>query len=105
MTGMQRRLLVNRNESTIEWLCAKPEFHGFEVVGRLGDRLYDLEPGDVVCGTLPLHIAAAVCGRGAEYWAIRFFKKRIGAGDIQAADLEGVASVTSFGVRQGRRIV
>lgn len=28
----------------------------------------EVMPGDVVVGTLPIHLAVAVCQRGAEYW-------------------------------------
>ena len=28
----------------------------------------DIQPGDRVIGTLPVHLAAQVCARGAAYW-------------------------------------
>lgn len=40
------------------------------IVDRWVDHLElnEIQPGDSVLGTLPVHLAAAVCERGAAYW-------------------------------------
>ena len=63
-----------------------------------------LKDGDIVCGTLPLHIAAEVCNRGARYWAIRFSRQLHNRDSVMPHDLEGVASVTEFNIRQGQKV-
>lgn len=56
--------LVTRHPGALAWLQAQ----GFEQVVHVPH----LEPalvkrGDTVVGTLPVHLAAAVCGQGARY--------------------------------------
>ena len=69
----------------------------------MGRRIDDLCEGDIVCGTLPLHIAAEVCARGARYWAIRF-SRHLDRDNVMPHDLEGVASVTEFFIRQDVKV-
>lgn len=56
--------LVSRHPGTIEWLRR----HGYEdaqLVAHLDPAT--IRTGDTVIGTLPLHIAADVCARGADF--------------------------------------
>ena len=62
--------LVTRHQGTREWV----ERLGLAVdrsIGHLDDQtLAAIHPGDCVIGTLPAHLAAAGCERGAEYHSI-----------------------------------
>lgn len=62
---MSRRFLVTRHPGALQWLRSKG-FHADEVVPHL--ELNRLRAGDVVVGTLPVHLAAQVCRRGARYF-------------------------------------
>lgn len=55
---------ISRHPGAIEW--AK---HQSLAVDRWVSHLYpeQIEAGDVVIGTLPVHLAAAVCRRGAAF--------------------------------------
>lgn len=55
---------VSRHPGAVEWAAR----HGIAVdrlVGHLDPTA--VKPGDVVLGTLPVHLAAEVCARGARY--------------------------------------
>lgn len=60
-----RRFFVSRHPGAIEWAR---RYH-WAVRARFVAHLdvADLVAGDVVIGTLPVHLAAAVCARGARY--------------------------------------
>jgi len=55
---------VSRHPGAVEWI----QRHG-PPVDRVVDHLdlADVRRGDTVIGTLPVHLAAAVCTRGARY--------------------------------------
>lgn len=56
---------ISRHPGTRDWA----EAEGFRIdrwVEHLDPAL--LQPGDRVLGTLPVHLAAAVCARGARYY-------------------------------------
>lgn len=57
--------LVTRHPGTVQWM----RHHGTPF-DRHVTHLYlqDVQPGDTVIGTLPIHLAAQVCARGAHYW-------------------------------------
>ncbi|MFV2029260.1 CRISPR-associated protein Csx16 [Neisseria sp. S1] len=57
---------VSRHEGAIEWMKQQPEWRVDRFVRHL-DPVY-VRPGDVVLGTLPLHLAAEVCARGAAFY-------------------------------------
>jgi CRISPR-associated protein Csx16 len=57
--------LVTRHPGALEWLLARG-LTEIEHVPHLDPAR--VEPGDVVVGTLPVHLAAAVCERGARYF-------------------------------------
>jgi len=57
--------LVTRHPGAIEW--AKRQ--GIDVdqhISHIDPEM--IESGDVVIGTLPVNLAAAVCARGGHYW-------------------------------------
>lgn len=55
---------VSRHPGAIEWAA----LHGVRVDQQLSHLDTALvQPGDTVVGTLPVHLAATVCGQGAQY--------------------------------------
>lgn len=55
---------VSRHAGAADWARAQ----GLAVDRRLAHlELGEVRPGDVVIGTLPVHLAAQVCARGARY--------------------------------------
>lgn len=56
---------VSRHEGALHWM----QQHG-PVFDRHVPHLdpADVKPSDRVIGTLPIHLAAQVCARGASYW-------------------------------------
>lgn len=67
--------LVTRHPGALEWLLDQ----GSDLIerGSIKHRAVEyvphleparIEPGDVVIGTLPVHLAAQVCARGARYF-------------------------------------
>lgn len=58
--------LITRHPGALQWLeqqVAMPRMH----LAHL-ENLRDLQRGDAVYGTLPIHLIAAVCARGAQYF-------------------------------------
>lgn len=56
---------VSRHPGALEWLAAQ-DFIVDEQVPHLNPQ--QVTAGDRVIGTLPIHLAAEVCSRRAEYW-------------------------------------
>ncbi len=56
--------LVTRHPGAREWL-ARQAFDSCYFVSHLDASV--VEPGDLVIGTLPVQLVAAVCARGARY--------------------------------------
>lgn len=57
---------VSRHEGAIAWIRSRKEWHVDCFVPHLDVSV--LQAGDVVLGTLPVHLAAEVCGLGAEFY-------------------------------------
>ena len=58
---------VTRHSGAIEW--AKTAGIAWDrLVGHLDPK--DVRPGDIVLGTLPMHEAALICSKGAQFWAL-----------------------------------
>lgn len=57
--------LVTRHPGALEWAARQ----GFPIDRRL-DHLDppDIQPGDTVIGTLPVHLTAEVCARGGRFF-------------------------------------
>lgn len=58
--------LITRHPGALQWM----QRSGIAFDQHLA-HLHDvnrIQPGDVVIGTLPVHLAAQVCARGASYW-------------------------------------
>jgi CRISPR-associated protein Csx16 len=59
-----KQYFVSRHAGAHEWASRK----GFEVEVVTHFESSAIESGDVVIGTLPIHLAAEVCGRGGKYF-------------------------------------
>ena len=55
---------VSRHAGAIEW-ARRNEIYAHRWVSHVDTR--EISPGDTVIGSLPVHMAAAVCARGARY--------------------------------------
>lgn len=60
-----RHFFVSRHPGAIEWARQYPWAVRARFVSHL--VIEDIAPGDIVIGTLPVHLAAQVCARGARY--------------------------------------
>lgn len=60
-----RTLFISRHPGAVQWIKAQPI-----VVDRFIAHLNidEIQAGDRVIGSLPVHLAGQVCARGAEYW-------------------------------------
>ena len=63
--AIRRHFFVSRHQGAIEWARKHPWSRHAEFLPHLD--LARIVPGDTVIGTLPVHLAAAVCARGAKY--------------------------------------
>ncbi|MEF3193258.1 MAG: CRISPR-associated protein Csx16 [Halothiobacillaceae bacterium] len=77
---------VTRHIGAIEWAARK----GLRVdrqVAHLNPA--DIQPGDIVIGTLPIHLAAEVCARGARFFNLSLDVTPEARGrELSADDLE-----------------
>ena len=60
-----RTWFVTRHEGAREW-AQRRGIANVQMVSHLDTAA--IRPGDVVIGTLPVHLAAEVCARGGRYW-------------------------------------
>lgn len=55
---------VSRHAGAADWACRR----GLDIDRRVEHLdVDDVRPGDIVIGTLPVHLAAEVCARGARF--------------------------------------
>ena len=97
-----KTLFVTRHAGAREWAAA----HGFADVECVSHFMPTTEPVRVI-GTLPVHLAAAVCRVGGEYWHLSLDIPADARGrELSAADMEQYgAAVERFEVwphAQGR---
>lgn len=78
--------LVTRHPGALEWLLAQG-FAAVEHVAHLDPAR--VVPGDTVIGTLPVHLAAEVCARGARYFNLSLDVPESARGrELSAEELE-----------------
>lgn len=63
-----RVVVVSRHRGALDWLV-RQGVSADQVLAHLS--LECVRPGDVVVGTLPVHLAAELCARGARYFHLR----------------------------------
>ncbi len=85
---------VSRHPGAREW-AASQGFQVDKMVAHLD--LSQVQPGDVVLGNLPVHLAAGLCAKGAQYWhlSLEVPAERRGE-ELSAADMD------SYGARLER---
>lgn len=69
---------VSRHEGAIAWVKQQPEWQVDCFVRHLDSAV--VQAGDVVLGTLPLHLAAEVCARGAAFYFLALAQTEAGRG-------------------------
>lgn len=57
---------ISRHAGAIEWIKQQPQWQIDEFTQHLD--VTRIQVGDMVLGTLPLHLAAEVCSRGAKFY-------------------------------------
>lgn len=93
--------LVTRHAGAREWLLAQGSGlsgHGLIEYGLIEHVPHldpaRVEPGDIVVGTLPVHLAAQVCARGGRYFNLSLdVPESLRGQELSAADL------TRYGAR------
>lgn len=89
---------VSRHEGALQWM----QLHGPAYDRHVAHlSLVDVQPGDHVIGTLPVHMAAQVCDRGASYWHLmRVLPAESRGRDLSAQELYAMdAKVQRFDIR------
>lgn len=91
--------LVTRHAGALEWLQAQG-FTEVRHVAHLDPAL--VAPGDRVIGTLPVHLAAAVCARGARYFNLSLdVPEHLRGRELTAAELDACgARLEAFAIRK-----
>lgn len=78
---------ISRHQGAIDWIRQQSTWSIDHFVSHLNPEA--IQPGDVVIGTLPLHLAAAVCARGAKFY---FLSLNVGfadrGGEYSATEME-----------------
>ena len=93
-----RIYFVSRHAGAQEW-AQNNGFENAEVVSHFDPAV--VEPGDMVIGTLPVHLAAQVCERGGRYFHLSLQVPQEMRGIELSADQmeEFGASVTEFVIK------
>lgn len=91
--------LVTRHPGALDWLLAQG-FTDVEHVLHLDPMV--VAPGDRVIGTLPVHLAGAVCERGARYFNLSLdVPETLRGRELSAAQLETCgARLEEFAIRK-----
>ncbi|QMT31186.1 CRISPR-associated protein Csx16 [Alysiella filiformis] len=93
-------LFVSRHAGAIEWIAQQAHWHIDEIVPHLD--LAQVNAGDVVVGTLPVHLAAAVCEKGAQFYFLQMPQQFATRGsEYSAAEMTAAgASLVRFDVKR-----
>lgn len=104
-----RRLVISRHSTTIAWLKEKKAFRDFEFHSSFREavgHVYLLGPGDIVCGSFSLRLAARICEAGAEYWHLYIRKKMFSdTTSLGSTELDRSAFVTSYFIKFNDEVV
>ena len=75
---------VSRHPGALEWILQQPQWQVDCFLRHLDPQ--DIQAGDVVLGTLPLHLAAEVCARGAMFYFLTLPQTADGRGSEYSAE-------------------
>jgi len=100
-----KTIIITRHSGAVEWLRQEanvgsdvPDIEGAETVAHLA--AIPSEP-TVVVGTLPVHLAAAVCAAGGQYWHLELdVPPELRGAELTAQQMRGEcrARVARYGV-------
>jgi len=105
MSRTPHKLIVSNVDATVDWLRGHELFRDFRQIDYLGNLVKDLQPGDIVVGSLPLHLAAKICAKGAEYWYTNFRRPRFQNRNLTASELAESATVERYHIETRERII
>lgn len=93
-------LFISRHAGAIEWIKQQTEWQIDEIVPHLD--VAQVNAGDVVVGTLPVHLAAEVCAKGAKFYFLQLPQQLAGRGSEYTADemMAAGACLVRFDVRK-----
>lgn len=75
---------ISRHKGAIEWIKRQHDWQIDCFLPHLSVK--DITAGDVVLGTLPLHLAAEVCARGADFYFLQLPQQSSLRGSEYSAD-------------------
>jgi len=75
---------VSRHPGALEWILQQPQWQVDCFLRHLDPQ--DIQAGDVVLGTLPLHLAAEVCVRGGIFYFLTLPQEEAGRGSEYSAE-------------------
>lgn len=85
-----RRYLVTRHPGAVDWAARQGIAYDLHVPHIDPDTLV---AGDLVIGTVPVHLAARLCARGVRYWHLVLDVEPAGRGrEYTAAELEAMGA-------------
>ena len=105
MSHSVNKYIVSNVDATREWLATMDVFRDFEALPYLGHRVKTLQRGDIVVGSLPLHLAAQICDQGAEYWHINFRRPRHPNRNFTVEEMDERATIERFRIERLEQIV
>ena len=94
-------LFVSRHPGALQWMRAHGPAFARHVTHLEENDFQQLGSGDIVIGSLPVHLAARVCERGAQYWNLSFNMPAAARGkELSAVELRSMgAALERFEVR------
>lgn len=75
---------ISRHAGAIEWMKQQGDWQVDRWVAHL--EMEEIAPGDKVLGTLPVHLAAEVCAKGAEFYFLQLPQNFAGRGTEYSAE-------------------
>ena len=92
-------LFISRHAGAIEWIKQQSSWQIDEVVSHLD--LAQVQAGDVVVGTLPVHLAAQVCEKGAKFYFLQMPQQFVNRGSEYTAEqmIDAGACLVRFDVK------
>ncbi|MCP2041860.1 CRISPR-associated protein Csx16 [Neisseria sp. HSC-16F19] len=81
---------VSRHPGAIAWIKQQKEWQVDRFISHLDPQ--EIAAGDIVLGTLPLHLAAEVCKRGAVFYFLTVPQQEAGRGtEYTLEDMQAMA--------------
>ena len=78
---------ISRHQGAIDWIKTQKQWHIDRYATHLDPE--DIQTGDTILGTLPIHLAAQICARGAAFYFLQIAQPEDKRGsEYNAAELE-----------------